>query len=73
MNQFPARGTQIGEKVVGEGEILQLGQLADRLGDRPVEQVACKVELLDALQAAEGQGDGAGDAVLPGIEKSSFP
>lgn len=68
-DQAPAGGADLGEEVVAEGEVLEVGQFADHLRNGAVEVVVGEVEELHLGQAAEGVGDRAGEGVLAGVEE----
>ncbi|CAA7395190.1 unnamed protein product [Spirodela intermedia] len=73
IDEVPAGGANLGEVVVGEGEVEQAGKLADGVRHRPIEAIVGEIELLHLLQAAEGERDGAGDAVPAGVEDGDSP
>ncbi|CAL9169830.1 unnamed protein product [Musa hybrid cultivar] len=71
LDQAGAAGRHRREVVVGEREVRQvavLSQLAHHVRHLPVEQIPRQVELFHLLQAPQGEGDGAGDLVGPGVE-----
>jgi len=75
LDQTPAGGANLVEVIVGQGKIPIVAErrnLTNIVGDAAVEIVVRQIEILNALQAAEGERDGAGEWIFTDIKDDSF-